>query len=179
MRVCWTTRASLVTGLYPRYPRPHLTTNMVTLGEVLKQAGYQTALSGKWHLGRTETTHPVYRGFEDYYGLLDGCCNFFDPYYRDPKYKWGSSGGGYRFFAKTPRGSPSSPMTFTRPMPFTDHAIKQIKGYAENRPAFLSASLLHRGLIIRCTRSRKTSRSTKAVMPQAGKRCGKNAINDN
>ncbi|MFI4852234.1 MAG: arylsulfatase [Gimesia chilikensis] len=136
--VCWTTRASLVTGLYPRYPRPHLTTNMVTLGEVLKQAGYQTALSGKWHLGRTETTHPVYRGFEDYYGLLDGCCNFFDPYYRDPKYKWGSSGGGYRFFAKNTTRITEFPDDFYTTDAFTDHAIEQIKGYAKtDQPFFL------------------------------------------
>jgi arylsulfatase len=136
--VCWTTRASLVTGLYPRYPRPLLTKNMVTLGEVMQQAGYQTALSGKWHLGRTETTHPVYRGFEDYYGLLDGCCNFFDPYYQDPKYKWGITGDGRRFFAKNTTRITEFPDDFYTTDAFTDHAIEQIKGYAKSdQPFFL------------------------------------------
>src|SRR5512147_878428 len=50
---CIPTRASILTGLYPRGERAHLTTNMVTVAEVLRSAGYQTALSGKWHLGAT------------------------------------------------------------------------------------------------------------------------------
>ncbi len=44
---CTTTRASIVTGLYPRFQKPHLRTDMVTLGEVLGEAGYATALCGK------------------------------------------------------------------------------------------------------------------------------------
>jgi arylsulfatase len=44
---CIPTRASLMTGLYPRGDRARLTTNMVTVAEVLRDAGYQTALSGK------------------------------------------------------------------------------------------------------------------------------------
>ena len=36
---CTTTRASIVTGLYPRFGSKHLRTNMVTLGEVLREAG--------------------------------------------------------------------------------------------------------------------------------------------
>ena len=55
---CTTTRASLVTGLYPRFGGPHLCTNMVTLGEALGDAVYLTALCGKWHLGHGETMHP-------------------------------------------------------------------------------------------------------------------------
>ena len=75
---CTTTRASILTGLYPRRGKGGLLRqNMVTLGEAMKLAGYQTALSGKWHLGSGETTHPYRRGFDEYYGLLDGCSNFF------------------------------------------------------------------------------------------------------
>src|SRR5690606_28143137 len=76
---CTTSRASVITGLYPRPRGGLLQTNMVTLGEVMQRAGYQTALCGKWHLGRSDTTHPSLRGFDEFYGLLDGCCNFFDP----------------------------------------------------------------------------------------------------
>ncbi|RMG27275.1 MAG: arylsulfatase, partial [Bacteroidetes bacterium] len=74
---CTTTRASLITGLYPRRDQPDkflLRENMVTLPEVLNTAGYKSVLSGKWHLGRDSIRHPVDRGFDEYYGLLDGCC---------------------------------------------------------------------------------------------------------
>ena len=64
---CCPTRASLLTGLYnqqagigemtmdhhePGY-RGYLTENTVTIAEVLKTAGYQTAMSGKWHVSNT------------------------------------------------------------------------------------------------------------------------------
>ena len=88
---CTTTRASLVTGLYPRGTQgdKHLRRNMLTLGEAMQWCGYQTSLSGKWHLGRGAVNHPFHRGFQEFYGLLDGCCNFFDPARPDPKYKGG------------------------------------------------------------------------------------------
>ena len=76
---CTTTRASILTGLYPRGTNGnrHLRANMVTLGEAMQRCGYRTALCGKWHLGRDKINHPFYRGFDSFYGLLDGCCNFF------------------------------------------------------------------------------------------------------
>src|SRR6188474_940615 len=53
--ICLPTRASLLTGLYPRYVGPQhrmqLTPEMLTIGELLQSAGYRTSLSGKWHLG--------------------------------------------------------------------------------------------------------------------------------
>ena len=97
---CTTTRASILTGLYPRRGKGGLLRkNMVTLGEAMKLADYQTALSGKWHLGASDATHPYRRGFDEYYGLLDGCCNFFNPKQRDPKYK----GGRIRKFGQNDR----------------------------------------------------------------------------
>jgi len=45
------------------------------LGEVLKTAGYRTMWSGKHH----GLENPVTRGFDRYYGLKDGACNFFNP----------------------------------------------------------------------------------------------------
>ena len=46
-----------------------------TFGEVLRTVGYRTLIAGKWH----QTPLPTTRGFDRYYGLADGCSNFFNP----------------------------------------------------------------------------------------------------
>lgn len=131
---CTTTRASIVTGLHPRRKGGLLTRQMVTTGEVLAAAGYQTSLSGKWHLGASDSTHPFYRGFQEYYGLLDGCCNFFDPSIADPDYK----GGRVRNFASNDQRVTEFPDNFYTTDAFTDHAIEQIKSAAENKRPFFT-----------------------------------------
>ncbi len=91
---CSPSRASLLTGLYPQQagmgvlagPKPgpegpyqgYLNRNCVTLAEVLRQAGYHTALSGKWHLGEYKPHWPTDRGFDHYFGLISGAANYFD-----------------------------------------------------------------------------------------------------
>lgn len=75
---CNTTRASLLTGLYHQQcdmTRPRVMKNSVTLGEVLRPAGYRTLASGKHH----GTENLIDRGFDHYYGLRDGACNFWNP----------------------------------------------------------------------------------------------------
>ena len=131
---CTTTRASILTGLYPRPEGELLKTNMVTLGEVMRATGYQTALSGKWHLGRDGTTHPIYRGFDEFYGLLDGCCNFFDPSIPDPQYK----GGRERYFAHNEQRITLFPDDFYTTDAFTTHAIDTIDRFQlSGQPFFL------------------------------------------
>ncbi|MDR1884158.1 MAG: arylsulfatase [Prevotella sp.] len=109
------TRASLLTGLYqhqagigrmtfnenlPGY-KGTLTHNSVTIAEVLKDAGYQTGMIGKWHVAETplkkdqrewlahqvyhedfadKKNYPVNRGFQDFYGIIYGVANYFDPF---------------------------------------------------------------------------------------------------
>ncbi|WP_372776580.1 arylsulfatase [Mangrovibacterium sp.] len=77
---CFPSRASLLTGVYAhdcgydqKYSQP--IKNAVTIGEVLREAGYSTYWSGKHH----GVENPIYRGFDRYYGLKDGCCNYFNP----------------------------------------------------------------------------------------------------
>lgn len=41
----------------------------VTLAEMLAEAGYATAMFGKWHLGRTEGRFPTDQGFDEWYGV--------------------------------------------------------------------------------------------------------------
>ena len=60
-------------GYAEEFYRPLM--NAVTLGEVLREAGYITLWSGKHH----GLENPVTRGFDHYYGLKDGACNHFNP----------------------------------------------------------------------------------------------------
>ncbi len=132
---CTTTRASLLTGLYPRKGGRGielLNKNMLTLGEALKGAGYQTGLSGKWHNGSRKPHRPTDRGFERSYGLWDGCCNFFDPAFRDPKFK----GGRVRFFGQDDLRITEFPEDFFTTDAFTDHAITTIKAHAATKRPF-------------------------------------------
>ena len=146
---CTTTRASLLTGLYPRFGKPgHLRENMITLGEGLQAAGYRTSLSGKWHLmkapgarkdlvgswvrGFDRMTHPFFRGFERYYGLLAGGCNFFNPVQADPVYK----GGRIRNFGENDQAVTSFPDDYYTTDAFTDHAIASIQEFAQGDDPF-------------------------------------------
>lgn len=77
---CFPSRACLLTGVYAQqsgYDRSFREPlkNAVTLGEVLRDAGYITLWSGKHH----GVENPIYRGFDHYYGLKDGACNHFNP----------------------------------------------------------------------------------------------------
>ena len=76
---CFPSRACLLTGVYAQQNGNSEDfgelLNSVTLGEVLRDAGYRTLASGKHH--GTENLYD--RGFDHYYGLRDGCCNFWNP----------------------------------------------------------------------------------------------------
>ncbi|MEL6104796.1 MAG: sulfatase-like hydrolase/transferase, partial [Planctomycetota bacterium] len=70
---CSETRASLLTGLWHHQSKNLKVPGHVTLAEVLRDAGYATMMSGKWHVADT----PPQRGFERYFGFLSGAINFF------------------------------------------------------------------------------------------------------
>ncbi|WP_435938749.1 arylsulfatase [Moraxella bovoculi] len=53
----------------------HLTDNSLTIAQRLKQAGYYTVLSGKWHLGKKIEHQPNAWGFDDSFALLNGEAN--------------------------------------------------------------------------------------------------------
>ncbi|MCD6354155.1 MAG: arylsulfatase [Prolixibacteraceae bacterium] len=77
---CFPSRACLLTGVYAQQNGYSKTfknpiTNAVTLGEVLQTAGYRTLWSGKHH----GLENPFTRGFDRYFGLKDGACNYFNP----------------------------------------------------------------------------------------------------
>ena len=72
-------RAGLLTGCYPNRigfagaPGPDsnygINPDEMTMGELLKQKGYSTAVFGKWHLGSQRQFLPLQNGFDEYYGL--------------------------------------------------------------------------------------------------------------
>ncbi|MDB4491704.1 arylsulfatase [bacterium] len=76
---CFPSRACLLNGIYAQQSGMHRKhakmQNAVTLAEVLKSAGYRTLMTGKHH----GTENPFERGFDRYFGLRDGACNYFNP----------------------------------------------------------------------------------------------------
>lgn len=56
----------------------------VTWPKVLQQAGYTTALIGKWHLGDQAASHPTAQGFDHFYGFLGGGTSPMNPTYDFP-----------------------------------------------------------------------------------------------
>jgi len=81
--VCSPTRAAMLTGCYPDMSgvpgviRTHeenswgyFREDLPTLPDMLKRAGYQIALIGKWHLGLEPPNMPNERGFDHFHGFL-------------------------------------------------------------------------------------------------------------
>ncbi len=56
----------------------YLNEAVVTLPQILKQAGYHTYMTGKWHMGKAPDKIPRARGFERDFSLLDGGGNYWD-----------------------------------------------------------------------------------------------------
>ncbi|HZG78375.1 MAG TPA: sulfatase-like hydrolase/transferase [Paenibacillus sp.] len=47
------------------------------MAALLKEAGYRTASFGKWHLGTVTDHAPNAHGFEEFYGFLAGCVDYY------------------------------------------------------------------------------------------------------
>jgi arylsulfatase len=98
---CCPIRASLLTGLYPDQAgvghmvtdrgqpgyQGNLNDRCVTIAEVMRGAGYRTAMAGKWHVTKfvqaandaDKANWPRQRGFDHYFGVIQGTANYFRP----------------------------------------------------------------------------------------------------
>ena len=86
--ICTPTRAAIVTGRSPihfglnsvvrPWTRHGLSASEYTIGERFRDAGYQTAFVGKWHLGHYRSEYfPNLQGFDRFYGTLIGFISYF------------------------------------------------------------------------------------------------------
>ena len=95
---CSPSRASLLTGIHPHQTgigiltgnngsaggyAGNLNNRCATIAEVLRLNGYITAITGKWHLTSSPNepngAWPTERGFDSFFGTLDGCATYFRP----------------------------------------------------------------------------------------------------
>jgi arylsulfatase len=93
---CSPTRAALITGVDPHIAglgnmaellapnqkgepgyEGHINSKVVTVAEILKDSGYRTYYTGKWHLGMSKDSNPQTRGFDNSFALLSGGASHF------------------------------------------------------------------------------------------------------
>ncbi len=117
-------RVGLNSQTNPRIPEDGLSSKEITIAEILKDAGYDTALFGKWNLGYTEKFNPIYHGFDQYYGSNAGHADYYTHLYnRDMK--------NYFYRNLTPINDEGY---FDKL--FTDEAVKYLRGRKANPKPF-------------------------------------------
>ncbi len=140
---CFPSRACLLTGVYAHDcnmdKKSDTIKHAVTIAEVLKGIGYRTLAVGKHH-GKENLFN---RGFDRYFGLRDGCCNYWNP----GEQREGEPVPAHKTWAK-PRVWCIDSITYKPYTPeekdfyttdyFTNYAIDYLEEYKnEDKPFFL------------------------------------------
>ncbi len=91
--LCTPTRTAFITGRYPARTRvgliepltgdksdtaEGLTAAVTSLPTLMKRAGYETALIGKWHLGAGDQHSPVKNGYDYFFGIRSGAADYIN-----------------------------------------------------------------------------------------------------
>jgi len=117
---CETTRTTLMSG---RYHTEVKSNNVITIPENLALGGYQNFMIGKWHVFDT----PYKRGFDRYFGFLNGAVNFFT----------GESTKKGEWHWRVDDKPFEIPKDFYCTTAFTDYAVKYIGERDKKKPFFM------------------------------------------
>ena len=148
--LCAPTRAMLLTGVdnhqngLGTMPPGHTTNQylkpgyegslnkaVVALPEVLRDNGYHTYMSGKWHLGHHEESYPANRGFEKSFAFLGGGSGHFSN-----AFPLGPGEKPVTFYVKDEEMLESLPDDFYSSKDFSDEMIKYITEQEDDSPFF-------------------------------------------
>jgi arylsulfatase A-like enzyme len=140
---CCPSRASLLTGLYPHQAgigdmlqykgspayQGYLSDSCVTIAQLLKEAGYTTITSGKWHVGLDSSAWACKRGFDKSFTLMNNGASYFnsEPLYND---------GRKVTFMKDDHEVVRKDTNYYLTQAFTDFAVKALEEEKNSRQPF-------------------------------------------
>ncbi|KAI9727386.1 MAG: hypothetical protein M1834_008457 [Cirrosporium novae-zelandiae] len=129
----------------------YLNDRVVTFPQLMKDAGYWTVMSGKWHLGLKKEQSPWAKGFCKSFALLPGCANHYN--YEPPMAENDEVPG---FFATNTAAIHREDADVVKKLPddfyssnfYADKLIEYLKGHQKEKPeqpffAFLPFSAVH------------------------------------
>lgn len=142
--VCGPSRCGLLTGVYQQrygmgentpgekwltgeFPMQGIPTSQPIISEILKLYGYHNKAVGKWHVGFDMSLRPLQRGFDEYYGFLNGSHDYYKA-----DMNFGKNAGTWPMFKNNDIVKFEGYTTEV----FTDEAINFIKKN-ENEPFFV------------------------------------------